>query len=100
MVLKNSEGQERCSHEDKTAILWEAYKERLGPSEFTQIYFDLNELLQADDNFEDIGAPFSKEEIDSIVQNLPSGKSPGPDGFNSDFMKKCWKIIPPDFYEL
>jgi hypothetical protein len=45
MVLKNSEGQERCSHEDKTAILWEAYKERLGPSEFTQIYFDLNELL-------------------------------------------------------
>jgi hypothetical protein len=46
MVLKNSEGQERCSHEDKVAILWKAYKERLGSSEFTQIYFDLNDLLQ------------------------------------------------------
>jgi hypothetical protein len=32
-------------------------------------------------------APFVKEEIDSIVHNLPSGKSPGLDGFNSDFMK-------------
>jgi hypothetical protein len=26
MVLKNSEGQEKCTHEDKAAILWEAYK--------------------------------------------------------------------------
>jgi hypothetical protein len=45
-------------------------------------------------------APFSKEEIDSIVQNLPSGKSSEPDGFNSDFMKKCCRVIAPDFYKL
>jgi hypothetical protein len=57
-------------------------------------------LLHADDNLEDLQAPFSKEEIDSIVHNLPSGKSPRLDGFNLDFMKKCWRVIAPDFYEL
>jgi hypothetical protein len=28
-----------------------------------------------------------------VVANLPSGKAPGPDGFNTDFMKKCWPGI-------
>jgi hypothetical protein len=31
----------------------------------------------------------SKEEIDNIIKNVPSGKLSGLDGFNSDFMKKC-----------
>jgi hypothetical protein len=44
--------------------------------------------------------PFTAAEIDSIINNLPNGKSPGPDGFNSDFMKKCWQIISPEFYDL
>jgi hypothetical protein len=41
-----------------------------------------------------------KEEIDAIVQSLPADKSPGPDGFNGDFLKRCWPIIAIDFYEL
>jgi hypothetical protein len=49
---------------------------------------------------DDLGAPFTKNEIDAIVLNLPSKKSPGSDGFNSNFIKKCWRIIAPDFYEL
>ena len=31
-------------------------------------------------------APFSKEEVDAVVRDLPSDKSP--DGFSSNFMKK------------
>jgi hypothetical protein len=27
-------------------------------------------------------------------------KSPGPDGFNTNFIKKCWHVIAPDFYDL
>jgi retron-type reverse transcriptase len=34
------------------------------------------------------------------VQNLPLGKSPGLDGFNTDFMMKCWTVIAQDFYDL
>jgi hypothetical protein len=31
---------------------------------------------------------FSNEEIDRIIHDLPTEKTPGPDGLNSDFMKK------------
>jgi hypothetical protein len=44
--------------------------------------------------------PFAHEEIDVVVANLPSDKSPGPDGFNTDFVKKYWPIIKQDFYKL
>jgi hypothetical protein len=27
-------------------------------------------------------------------------KSPGPDGFNGHFMKRCWQLIKADFYKL
>jgi hypothetical protein len=100
MVLKNKDGLETTSHEDKAAIIWEAFKERMGSSEFTDIYYDLDDLIQPMDNLEDLTTPFSKEQIDSIVKNLQSRKSPGPDGFNSDFIKKCWGVVSADFYEL
>jgi hypothetical protein len=45
-------------------------------------------------------SPFTKQEIDNIINSLPSDRSPGPDGFNTNFVKKCWHVIAPDFYDL
>jgi hypothetical protein len=67
----------------------------LGISDYTHMYFDLSSLLRADNNLGDLERPFSKEEIDKIFSALPNNKSPGPDGFNGKFMKKCWHIIAP-----
>jgi hypothetical protein len=88
-MLKNRDGFELFSHEDNAQLLWETYKERLGNSEFSNIYFDLNDLIHPIQSLDELQSPFTKEEIDSIIQNLPSRKSPGPDGFNSNFLKKC-----------
>jgi hypothetical protein len=44
--------------------------------------------------------PFLAQEIDNIIAQLPTNKSSGPDGFNSDIMKKYWPVIKPDFYEM
>lgn len=44
--------------------------------------------------------PFSKEETDTAIKDMPSNHAPSPDGFNGMFMKKCWSIIAPDFYKL
>jgi hypothetical protein len=64
------------------------------------MYFDLSTLLTPENNLGDLERPFSKEEIDKIITNLLNNKSPGPDGFNGEFMKKCWSLIAVDFYKL
>ena len=53
-----------------------------------------------DDDLHDLDRPFSNEEIDDIINKMPNGKSPGPDGFNGLFMKKCWHIIKQYFYKF
>jgi hypothetical protein len=70
-------------------LLWESYNDRLGTYEFTHIYFDLANLLHNHDGLDHLAAPFVKEEIDDIVKEHPYGKSPGLDGFNTDFMKNA-----------
>jgi hypothetical protein len=81
-------------------ILWNSYKDRLGTSAFTHMFFNLNELLQREDGLQYLVNPFTHEEINGIVMGLPSGKSPGPDVFNTDFMKKYWRVISRDFYNM
>ena len=88
------------SHNDKAHILWEAYKERLGQAEGISSLLDLSTLLTNHSNLALLEEPFTTEEIDSVVASLPSDKSPSPDGFNTDFIKKCWPIIKHDFYKL
>ena len=67
------------------------------------MHFDLNSLLQhqaSPSDFEQLEIPFSEEEINEVVKNMPSDKSPGPDGFNNEFFKSCWDIIKPDVTRL
>lgn len=62
--------------------------------------FDLEDLLTRSSDLGCLSEPFSAEEIDAVVRNLSSDKSPGPDGFNTDFVKRCWPIIKQEFYDL
>jgi hypothetical protein len=78
----------------------ESFKDRLATSEFTQMHLDLSQYIFPTANLEDLIMPFSKEDIDSVVSHLPNGKSPGPDGFNIEFMKKCCPVICQEFYNM
>ena len=53
-----------------------------------------------EEDLHDLDRPFSNEEIDDIINKMPNDKSPGPDGFNGLFMKKCWHIIKQYFYKF
>jgi hypothetical protein len=64
------------------------------------MHFDLDTLLTLIDDLDSLVLPFSNEEIDEVVKNLKRDKSPRPDGFNTDFMKKCWNVIKSNFYDL
>lgn len=60
----------------------------------------MDELLSDNPLLTELEAPFTKEEIDGVIKDLPSDKAPGPDRFNGAFIKACWNIIAEDFYEL
>jgi hypothetical protein len=74
--LEGADGQPKFGHEEKAAILWEAFKERLGSSEFSHMCFKLDQLIQEVEGLEFLDTPFSRLEIDNIVNDLPLGKSP------------------------
>jgi hypothetical protein len=88
------------SHLDKEEVLFQAFKDRLGTSQPTSMVFNLSKLIQPVISLSALETPFSRSEIDQIIRNLPANKSPGPDGFNTDFVRKCWPVIASDFYEL
>ena len=67
------------------------------------MHFHLPSLLQhqaSPSDFEQLEIPFTEEEINEVVKQLPPDKSPGPDGFNNEFFKSCWDIIKPDVTRL
>ena len=64
--------------------------------------FDLEDLIPTNTtvDFDSLEIPFTNEEMDNIVKDMPPDKSPGPDGFNGTFLKKCWSTVKGLFYKL
>lgn len=87
-------------HNLKANILWRIFRDRLGSSYFQGMLFDLPSLFGDSPDLLSLVEPFTTLEIDRVVQALPSNKSPGPDEFNNNFIKKCWRLIKQDFYRL
>ena len=86
-------------HDQKAGLIYEAFKNRLGVSEFTSIIFDLASLLEQH-NLEELDGNFTSEEIDQVIKSIPNDHAPGSDGFNGLFIKKSWSLIKHDFLRL
>jgi hypothetical protein len=57
--------------------LWDSFKKRLGHSEYSNRYFDLESILLPIDDLEDLVLPFSNDEIDEVIRNLKTDKPLG-----------------------
>jgi hypothetical protein len=102
-MLQNSDQAEVFDHDGKANILWQAFKERMGKSDNPTMEFNLEEIISSSVTEEmnsTLQAPFTDKEIEEVVKHLPNEKSPGPDGFNNEFVKSCWTIIAPDIKKL
>lgn len=98
--LVDAQGNELVSHKDKELLIWQTFKDRLGTSDFSLINSELHLLSNTATDLTALVVPFNRNEIDAVVKALPTDKAPRSDGFNTDFLKKCWSLICQDFYNL
>jgi len=98
--LENDSSILITDHKQKELLTWQSFEERLGVNGFTGVLFNLDSLLHNDIDLSALIAPFTHQEDDQVVKSLPSDKAPRPDGFNIDFVKKCWPLICHDSYNL
>ena len=85
--LTKPDGSVVTDHDQKANLLWASYKERLGISEFSNISYNLSDLL-TEHNLEHLDSEFGHEEIEHVIRTLPNSNAPGHDGFNGLFIKK------------
>ena len=69
-------------------------------TDFNYMILNLGYLILPVEGLEQLELPFTKQEIDEVVSNLPNNKSLGPDGYSNEFLKGCWPLIANDFYKL
>lgn len=85
--LRDSSGNLSSDHESKAALIWIAFKNRMRIHYEPIMHFDLADLIVSQD-LECLVQPFTKEEIDSVINmQIPTDEARGPDGFSGIFIR-------------
>ena len=87
--LKLHDGTVVTDHLGKANELFSTYRERLGMKGEFEMKFDLSRIIKKVEGLEELTTPFTHDEIDRVVREMPSDRAPGPDGFNGCFLKSC-----------
>jgi hypothetical protein len=61
----------------------------MGQSNGINMKFDLDVLLRKVQGLEELVLPFTKKEMDKVINEIPADRAPRPDGFNGLFVKSC-----------
>ena len=69
------------------------------PSSTSRASLNLGVMDRRSCNLSELERPFSEDELWNAIKQLPMGKSLGPNGFSSEFLRSCWPIIKADFCE-
>jgi hypothetical protein len=62
---------------EKSALFFQEFKNRLGFSVNIMLQFDLQALIMPHPNLEHLCLPFSRDEINRVILEMPNDKAPG-----------------------
>ena len=87
-------------HAGKEAVIFQAFKKRLGSSTKHEMKFDLARVIKRIEDLDQLTVPFTHQEIDDVIKYMSAERAPVPDGFTGHFLKTYWHVIKEDFYKL
>jgi hypothetical protein len=70
-MLKSEDGRVVTDHQEIAGMLWSSYRNRMGQTEGISMQFDLNRLFAKVSGLEELTVPFSKEEMDLVIKEMP-----------------------------
>ena len=95
----NGESGPAISQESKTTLAHTHFSNLIGTPSTRTRGLNWNELGYNHHDLDDLDAPFTEQEIEAVIKEMPAEKAPGPDGFIGLFYKRCWSIIKHDLIE-
>jgi len=94
--LRNESGDACADHDEMEAAVHDHFKGvfgQPGPGSHTIDYLAIGISPQ---DFSALDLPFSVEEVERVVREMPADRAPGPDGFTGAFYKAAWSHIKDD----
>ena len=84
------------AHAAKQRLVHNHFKSIMGHGQARTRDFNWEGLTFVQQDLQSLGNPFTEEEVKNAIDQMPSDKAPGPDGFTGAFFKKCWGLIKVD----
>lgn len=93
----HSEGQVFTGQNNIAQAIDDYYQRLLGSAAERSHTLNLQLLGLPRRDLRKLEDPFSVDEVEKVIKEMPMDKAPGPDGFTGRFYATCWHIIKNDF---
>ena len=103
--IRNEKGEVTTDTAEIQTIMRDYYKQlyanKMDNLEETDKYLEKHNLLRLNqEEIENMNRPITSTEIETLIKNLPTNKSPGPDGFTGEFYHSFRKELTPILLKL
>jgi Reverse transcriptase (RNA-dependent DNA polymerase) len=93
-------GQNHSNHRQKARILFNYFRDLIGTDEQAQITYNLRNVYGTISPITNLTTVITAQEINQVIDDWPSHKAPGPDGFTGEFYKAFRQVIVPDMLAI